>query len=429
MSPTRACNRSRTPPFGGVLLCADLFHTQGAAMYAFRSLLALATRAARELSPVQVLVQVPEPSTPPFGFGYRLDELFTSASLDELSHSAGFQWYESDEPHDTCSWTCCDSRIGHGLHIHRQEATALWNISTHQPRASELLPSFNPRPSRIRDPLSRFVNDTLAYVRAEVAAARDRPLAISLLMYHFAPGPLAHAAAVLPDESGLVGRTLHLATEPPSAARHRLDSRLRAQQTWLQRAQQTRLQHGRSRLRPASGPPPPPPPAAPPGVPFSRECAYAYVRWPVLKLNVSRSMLLGGRWYNEYDDIKRRAQVPFASLAAHIVSATCSVGANSTRIRCLYVNALLRPESDADTALSILQQAAGPELAVGLSGRPPSDSARTALGTRGIAPRDAAAADLIDGIQERRRALAAALLITEQGTRKPPAQRQHLPPV
>jgi hypothetical protein len=88
----------------GVVLCADIFHTQGASLYAFASFLAIAIRATRELG-VPVEVQLPEAAPAgPHGFGYGLDALYTAASLRSLASVGGFTWRRQALPH-ICSFT------------------------------------------------------------------------------------------------------------------------------------------------------------------------------------------------------------------------------------------------------------------------------------------------------------------------------------
>ena len=120
MAPTRASTPSPPCPSARprLLLCADLMHTQGTAMYVFLSYLAIALRLVQELPCTDVAVQLPDPNTrPPFGFGMGIESLFTGSSLGQVAARAGFRWLSYDRLQ--CSWAYADTRIAERLHVHR----------------------------------------------------------------------------------------------------------------------------------------------------------------------------------------------------------------------------------------------------------------------------------------------------------------------
>jgi hypothetical protein len=159
-----------------------------------------------------------------------------------------------------------------------------------------------------------------------------------------------------------------------------------------------------------------------------------YVRWPVERLNVSRSFRTVRGWVNEFDYPATRARYPLAQLAAHLVEVARTAPLASPPLRCLYVNMDVRPPSDAAEALRIFERAAAVPYPGAIHSTPPmrirlssltQTSERAKLisvawgghGPTGWTQRTAfTAADLIDGISERRDAVAACLLITEAGT-------------
>ena len=75
-----------------IVLCADLMHTQGAAMNGWLSYLTIVLRLKKELPSVKLSVQLPAPFRPPFGFGMGMESLFTEASMASLAAEVGFAW-------------------------------------------------------------------------------------------------------------------------------------------------------------------------------------------------------------------------------------------------------------------------------------------------------------------------------------------------
>ena len=106
----------------GVLFCADIFHTQGASIYAFRSYLSLLARAAKVLAPIPVTAMIPEGSIADggHGFGFDLAAPFSADSLVRFAAAAGFVWQTSLQPSgSSCSYYDSDVRVGDALHLHR----------------------------------------------------------------------------------------------------------------------------------------------------------------------------------------------------------------------------------------------------------------------------------------------------------------------
>ena len=65
-----------------VIFCADIFHTQGASMYTFRSYLSIVVRAVKVLAPIPVSAVIPVGSTRgAWGFGFDLGAGFSNESL------------------------------------------------------------------------------------------------------------------------------------------------------------------------------------------------------------------------------------------------------------------------------------------------------------------------------------------------------------
>eukprot|EP00966_Prymnesium_polylepis_P214504 4967631-Prymnesium_polylepis.1 len=117
-----------------ITLCAELVHTQGAALYAFHAYLSLAAWAARLLPEARVsavlsattLLGSPPGGRPSQTGQTSVHSLFTHSSLSRLVESAGFEL----EQHDWRSpcWEKADVRLGHTLHVHEG----------HVPTAAEL---------------------------------------------------------------------------------------------------------------------------------------------------------------------------------------------------------------------------------------------------------------------------------------------------
>ena len=194
---------SSPPP--GVLFCADIFHTQGASIYAFRSYLSLVARAAKVLAPIPVIALIPEGSIADggHGFGFDLAAPFSAESIVKFAGAAGFVWQPSFGTSDsTCSYYDSDVRVGDALHLHRGQAV---NRS-----------AVHSAPRMYRD-LSKYVEGILRYIRAEVDDLFSwRPgaglLRVSLLLMHWTSSALSHASVVLPAETALVSRLLAFET-------------------------------------------------------------------------------------------------------------------------------------------------------------------------------------------------------------------------
>ena len=248
-----------SPP--SVLFCADIFHTQGASIAAFRSYLSthtqaekfcpvayagrrsgepeapvsqhqvpsqfntpgLVARAVKELAPIPVSAQIPEGSSDSaFGFGFGLDAPFTNESLQQFANTARFSWRRSDAP-GSCSFYTCDVRVGDALHVHRGVALQKERHNKSAAAANGLAPFF------ARHNLTAFVDGIWRYLRTELAALPEwRPsggeLRVSLLLLHLMAGPLAQVGVLLPEESRLVARLIQFAEPPrgcpPETRRH-----------------------------------------------------------------------------------------------------------------------------------------------------------------------------------------------------------------
>jgi hypothetical protein len=151
-----------------VIFCPDIFHTQGAAMYAFHSYAAFVARAVLELGwNHQVVAQLPAASLPPFGFGYSADKLFTNRSLHALATAAGFTWRAHSED---CSFPQCDSRIGDRLYVHRGQVVG-------RNESLKLLAPFQRLGAR---PLQTFLDGIFLYLRQETLARHERGDGVAL---------------------------------------------------------------------------------------------------------------------------------------------------------------------------------------------------------------------------------------------------------
>ena len=167
--------RSEAP---GVLFCADIFHTQGASIYAFRSYLSLLARAAKVLAPIPVTAMIPEGSIADggHGFGFDLAAPFSADSLVKFAAAAGFVWQTSLQPSgSSCSYYDSDVRVGDALHLHR-------GLAVNKSITYGL--------ERFRGDLSTYVQRIWPYLRAEVDGLSSwRPgvglLRVSLLMMHW----------------------------------------------------------------------------------------------------------------------------------------------------------------------------------------------------------------------------------------------------
>ena len=149
-----------------LIICADLFHTLGAATYAFRSFVAIAARAASELDAV-VTVQMPPPSNPPFGFGADFASVFTEQSLRAVADALKFTW----QPWDwrACSFGVTDARIADRLLVHRGVSLNRSNLSALIEREA-LLPSIRKQRADqvVNDTLAEYLQGIWSYLRGEL---------------------------------------------------------------------------------------------------------------------------------------------------------------------------------------------------------------------------------------------------------------------
>ena len=343
--------RSSAPP--GVLFCADIFHTQGASIYGFRSYLSLIARAAKVLAPIPVTAMIPEGSIADggHGFGFDLAAPFSAESLVNFAGEAGFVWQTSLQPSgSSCSYYDSDVRVGDALHLHRGLAV---NRSITYGLAS------------FRRDLSTYVQEIWRYLRAEVDdLSLWRPgaglLRVSLLMMHWTASALSHASVVLPEEAALVTRLLAFETRSTlEATRPCPRDRLRCAYVHVREPIRSTARfrgiNGSTFTRNR-------------GLNVSRTlmpacegCKGSHVpRWPGLTCDASCKPSRPMFWREEVDKDVRN-MYPLERFARDVVRALPS------GIKCIYFNALVSNKRDVPEALRIIQQAVPVDMEVYLS--------------------------------------------------------------
>lgn len=170
---------------GAFTFCATIEHTQGASEYAFISFAAIVLRAQRELA-APLHVQIPLSLG-----GLRLDMLYTEQSLAALASRGGFKWLPSrlvcDAP---------DVIVSDHVAI-RGDNRTLMGVAGN--RGLKYTASHG----------SEFLQSTWATLRAAGTAKRrantgveeSRRLRVSFALLAWTPGPLAHAHALLREET------------------------------------------------------------------------------------------------------------------------------------------------------------------------------------------------------------------------------------
>lgn len=165
-----------------ITICSDIFHTSGAALYAFRSWLTFVVFLARHLEPNILVVKLsPKSRIGSFGFGATFQDIIEMKSLQDLGHREHFLFdTESD-----CSYTNCTSRISDSLNLHNRNFI------------NDL---------KFKGNLHTFINNISTYIKNESEVNKN--LVISFGIYHWTSGPLAHASSILQKERELVDRTI-----------------------------------------------------------------------------------------------------------------------------------------------------------------------------------------------------------------------------
>ena len=343
--------RSSAPP--GVLFCADIFHTQGASIYGFRSYLSLIARAAKVLAPIPVTAMIPEGSIADggHGFGFDLAAPFSAESLVNFAGEAGFVWQTSLQPSgSSCSYYDSDVRVGDALHLHR-------GLAVNRSITYGLAP--------FRRDLSTYVQEIWRYLRAEVDDLSSwRPgaglLRVSLLMMHWTASALSHASVVLPEEAALVTRLLAFETRSTlEATRPCPRDRLRCAYVHVREPIRSTARfrgiNGSTFTRNR-------------GLNVSRTlmpacegCKGSHVpRWPGLTCDASCKPSRPMFWREEVDKDVRN-MYPLERFARDVVRALPS------GIKCIYFNALVSNKRDVPEALRIIQQAVPVDMEVYLS--------------------------------------------------------------
>jgi len=335
----------------GVLFCADIFHTQGASIYAFRSYLSLLARAAKVLAPIPVTAMIPEGSIADggHGFGFDLAAPFSADSLVKFAAAAGFVWQTSLQPSgSSCSYYDSDVRVGDALHLHR-------GLAVNRSITYGL--------ERFRGDLSTYVQGIWPYLRAEVDGLSSwRPgvglLRVSLLMMHWTSGALSHASVVLPEEAALVTRLLAFETRSTLEAtrpcpRDRLSCAyvhvrepIRSRGSKAFPSQNRGLSVSRTLMTACDGCKVSRPPQRP--------------RWPDLSCHASCRPSRPMFWREELDSEVKNTY-PLARFARDVVRALPS------KIKCVYFNALVPNRRDVPEAMRILEQAVPAGMKVYLS--------------------------------------------------------------
>jgi hypothetical protein len=332
----------------GVLFCADIFHTQGASIYAFRSYLSLLARAAKVLAPIPVTAMIPEGSIADggHGFGFDLAAPFSADSLIKFAAAAGFVWQTPLQPSgSSCSYYDSDVRVGDALHLHR-------GLAVNRSITYGL--------ERFRGHLSTYVQGIWPYLRAEVdALSLWRPgvglLRVSLLMMHWTAGALSHATVVLPEEAALVSRLLAFETRSTlEATRPCPQDRLRCAYVHVREPIRSRG----SKAFPSQNR----------GLSVSRTlmtacdgCKVSHPpRWPDLSCHASCRPSRPMFWREELDSEVKNTY-PLERFARDVVRALPS------KIKCVYFNALVPNRRDVPEAMRILEQAVPAGMKVYLS--------------------------------------------------------------
>jgi hypothetical protein len=371
--------RHRGAPKGNLTItaCAIIQHTQGASEYAFISLAAIALRAKREL-PGMLHVQMPMSLR-----GLRLDMLYTAQSLAALSDYAGFKWLYT---HNDCQSP--DAVISDHVAVHENK------LLTHNHHVSF---------TRGRHG-SDFLQSMWAILRAAAAAkhgATDAGARVSLriifVLLTWTPGPLAHAHALLREETLSVLSLL----EPYKGVVLRPGWHL-PENTSLAPSVRSAMQ---SALHEQA------------------QCAYLYLRAPVSHGHYSftvlnrttsfssdrsfRSFKLADDWVATKTPKLKSGQLSIEHVANAVAPLVRRAG-----LACVRINALLKPDSSA--LLDAFARVDG-RLRVRVAelvGLKPQNAAHEARWKH----KSSDASQVLPNVRERYLAYAAPLLITELGT-------------
>ena len=183
----------------GVLLCADIKHSQGASEYALLSFLRFALRMRSELPREHILgVQMPEGID-----GLHLGMLFTPHSLAELSNQTGIEWRTSP----TCDYRSFDVRVGDRVRL----GSALQQKLKHSPwNSSAALPHYDMKrrsyPAAYYQVVIQYLIDILRVMRGRQPGFYL--LRCSLVLIQARLTPLVHAALPFHEQAMKIVRTL-----------------------------------------------------------------------------------------------------------------------------------------------------------------------------------------------------------------------------
>ena len=289
-----------------VLFCADLVHSDGAWMHAFRSFLTLIVRSRKELPPGTRIHALLPQTVSVDGAVTNLPsvhlQLFNNESLHELARAAGFTFHR--QAAGGCNSTACDLRIG----------TSKYTCATQFGREAPPLPLDSAACQRRHS--ATFCLALHHQQLWEVLRHRLKQLGsnetfrVSLPVYARSASPLNGACAAYPDACREVQRHVRLADTSAELDAYRR-SRARSGGDW-------------SSCQGSEG--------------------YAFVRWPLTGLNGTRTLVDfdGKRKWSGGVGEERMPPVgaafpggyPFHRLAADLVG----IADGTYGLRCLHVN-------------------------------------------------------------------------------------------
>lgn len=359
-----------------VTICAIIEHTQGASEYGFISFAAMAVRAVRELNEPPVVV------FPLSLGGLSLDMLYTEQSLAALARHAGFRW-----SHDRGACASPDVVVGDHVTTHDGIRAQL------KPQGRQQLATAMNFPMHGAAGLLQGLWTTLRVLarRGKLPDASngvngERSLRVSLALYSWSAGPLAHAHAILRAETLTVLQLL----EPSVGVAMRVGWNL-PPPVWSA----TSLIGMEAALQDQA------------------DCAYLFLRSPVVngvwaftEVNVTQSPPPGDRKFRNFKVIEGSKMT-----MEHVANASMPL-IRQAGLTCVRVSALTRP--DQSSLLSAFARA-DPGVRVRMSNMVGVEPGRATQSNRWL-HKGADPALVLPNVHERFFAYSAPLLISEVGT-------------